>query len=71
MLLVLVVGQRGSVHKLAQYAYLTVNAQYYSTPHHTNCSPQPQDPCTTKYLRSFEGIESLSSIQCLLLKIDI
>ena len=44
-----------------------------STPHHTNCSPEPQDPCSINYfhLRYFEGSESFSSIQCLVVKTDI
>ena len=45
--------------------------QHHATPHHTNCSPEPQDPCTTNYLRYFEGSQSFTSILCLLVKIDM
>ena len=44
-----------------------------TAPYHTNCSPEPQDPCSINYfdLRYFEGTESLSVIICLPVKTDI
>ena len=43
-----------------------------TTPHHTHCSPEPQDPCSINYfnLRYFEESESFSFILCLLVKTD-
>ena len=52
------------------YLYLLMSS---TTPHHTNCSPEPQDPCSINYLnlRYFERSESFCFILCLLVKIDI
>ena len=38
---------------------LTLHVLYHTKPHHTNCSPRPQDPGTTYYSRYFEGSERL------------
>ena len=43
-----------------------------NTPHHTNCSPEAQDPCMINYfsLRYVEGNESSYFILCLPVKTD-
>ena len=52
---------------------LTLDVLYHITPQNTNCSPEPQDPCTINYWRYFERSESFSSIHllCLLVKTDM
>ena len=62
---------KSSAHK--NMCSLTLNALYYTTPHHTNCSPKPQNPSSINdfNLRYFEGSGSFSFILCLLVKIDI
>ena len=55
----LVIGNFPQALWLLLLEQLTLNVLYYNTPHHTNCSPELQDPCTTNYLLYFEGSEFL------------
>ena len=52
------------------FAYVTVFYSSCPVPHHTNCSPELQDPCSINFfnLRHFKASESFFFILCLLVK---
>ena len=63
----------GELKLMLDFVYMITSLMSWTTPHHTNCNPEPQDPCSISYftLRYFEGSEGFSFILCLLVKIDI